>query len=82
MTSEMLKFVCKYYFSIALTKINLKKSPWPPKMYILVSCKPGFYFTVFLFFFKLVCQRFYMKHYQFYFILRIKYKYNIQKKVS
>ena len=30
MTSEMLKFVCKYNFSIALTKINLKKSLWPP----------------------------------------------------
>ena len=73
MTSEMLKFVCKYNFSIALTKINLKNSPWHPNCheYIHVSCKPGFYFTVFLFFFffKLVCQRFYMKHYQFYFIL-------------
>ena len=31
MTGEMLKFVCKYNNSIAPTKNNLKKSPWPPK---------------------------------------------------
>ena len=29
MTSEMRKLVSQYNFSIALTKINLKKSPWP-----------------------------------------------------
>ena len=46
----MPKFAYQVIFSIALTKINLKKSPWPLNSdeHIHVSCKPGFFFPFFL----------------------------------
>ena len=48
----MPKFAYQVIFSIALTKINLIKSPWPLNSdeHIHVSCKPGFFFKVFPFF--------------------------------
>ena len=54
LTSEMPKFVCQYNFSIALTKINLKKGPMAP--YIVINTymclvSQGSTSQIFLFFF-------------------------------
>ena len=64
MTGEMQKFVCQYNFSIALEKIYLKKSPWPPTCTYMCLVSQGsisqFSFFCFL---QVRMQGFYMKHY-------------------
>ena len=65
MTGKMQKFVCQYNFSIALEKINLKKSPWPPTCTYMCLVSQGsipqfFFFFCFL---QVRMQGFYMKHY-------------------
>ena len=56
MTGEMQKFVCQYNFSIALEKINLKKSPWPLTCTYMCLVSQGSISQ--FFFFKLECRDF------------------------
>ena len=61
MTGKMQKFVCQYNFSIALEKINLKKSPWPPTYTYMCLVSQGSTSQFFLFFLQVRMQRFYTK---------------------
>ena len=60
MTGKMQKFVCQYNFSMALEKINLKKSPWPPTCTYMCLVSQGSISQFFFFFvfFKLECRDF------------------------